>query len=166
MATSEFVDDLARRVVARVAPDELPQFESTVRAFNAASWRQRRRAARRNEALGVGVDGVVAMLTIAILYILGKIVDKLADRSAEQAAKTITSRLGGLVRRILRRPKPVAARWNPTREQFVEIRRLVLRTGRSLGLAEAQIKLLTNEIIAELAAGPDVPDPQRSGDAT
>ncbi len=154
---TEYAHQVARQVIARLAPDELPQFASTVRVFDAASWRQRRRAARRNEALGIGVDGVLSMLTIPVLYLLHKIMELLADHYAEVAARTVTARVAFWVRRILRRPNPLPARWNPTREQLATIRTVALRKARVLGLTAAQAELVTDAIVAELAAGSDEP---------
>ncbi|MFI2661854.1 hypothetical protein [Micromonospora carbonacea] len=154
---TEYAHQVARRVIVRLAPDELPQFASTVRAFDAASWRQRRRASRRNEALGIGVDGVLSMLTISVLYLLHKIMELLADHYAEVTARTVTDRVALWVRRILRCPSPVPARWRPTGEQLATIRTVALREARVLGLTAAQAELVTNAIITELAAGPDEP---------
>lgn len=151
-AQTEYVNRVARNVIVMIAPDELPQFDSTARAFNAASWRQRRRAARRNEALGIGVDGLLGMLTIAVLYVLSRILEKIADHYSEKAADTVRLRIRRWLRRILRRPRQMPAPWNPTREQLAVIRTTAVREARAFGLTAAQADMVTDRIIAELAA--------------
>lgn len=150
MRDTSGVDELARGVVQRIAPDEIPQFLSVARSFHAASGRQVRRAARRNEPLGIGADGVTTMLSLAVLYI----VSKLADSVLAEAATSLTGRMRGWLGRVVRRGRPSLegeAEWVPGPEQLATIRVVAGRKARRLGLTAEQAELVADGIVAELA---------------
>lgn len=148
------VDKLARGVVQRIAPDEIPQFLSVARTFHAASGRQVRRAARRNEPLGIGADGVTTMLSLAVLYIVSKLADSVLQRCADVTATSLTGRIGGWLGRVVRRGRPSPegeAEWVPGPEQLATIRAVAGRKARRLGLNAEQAELVADGIVAELA---------------
>ncbi|GHE11045.1 hypothetical protein [Streptomyces alanosinicus] len=150
------VDELARGVVQRIAPDEMPQFVAVARSFHAASRSQVRRAARRNEPLGIGADGVTTMLTLAVLYVTSKLADSVLQRFADQTATTLIGRMRGWTRRVVRGGRPsgegaTAAEWIPGSEQLATIRAVADRKARRLGLTAEQAELVADGIVAELA---------------
>jgi hypothetical protein len=156
---SEYVTSVARGVIERLAPEEIQQFDATVEEFDHASWRQRRRAALENEALAIGVDGAVAILTVPALYLLTKIMERMAAHYSQKAADTATSRINRWLRRLFRRPEPVAAQWAPTPDQVTEIRAIGERQARILKLDEDLARTLVNGIVAELVSRRDNPGP-------
>lgn len=103
----DFVTNVARDVIRNLAPEEIQQFDSIAEEFGGVSWRQRRRAALKNEPLGIGVGGTIAILSVPVLYLLTKIMEKMADHYSQQAADTATSRIDRWFRRLFRRPEPV-----------------------------------------------------------
>lgn len=146
-------DELARSVVLRIAKDEIPQFSSVARSFHAASGRQVRRAARRNEPLGIGTDGVTTMLSLAVMYVVSKLADSVLQRCADAAATTLTGRVRGWLGRLFRRGRPSPAEeaaWVPSPEELATVRAIAGRRARRLGLTEEQSDLIADGIVAEL----------------
>ncbi|WP_371626033.1 hypothetical protein OG245_27135 [Streptomyces sp. NBC_01116] len=144
------MDELARGVVQRIAPHEISRFPSVARTFHAASGRQVRRAARRNEPLGIGADGVTTMLSLAVLYIVAK----LADSVLEEAATSLAGRMRAWAGRVFRRGSPSLegeAEWMPGPEQLATIRVVAGSEARRLGLTAEQAELVAAGIVAELA---------------
>jgi hypothetical protein len=144
---SIFADELARAVIARIAPDELPQFTLVAQTFHRASRRQRWRAARRNEPLGIGADGVVALLSVPTLYVSVKLADKLAQEAANEAATWLTK----LVNRVFRRRVSSPRTWRPEHAELVAIREVAAKRARQLGLTDEQVDIIADGIVAELA---------------
>jgi hypothetical protein len=98
---------LARRVVAGVAPEELPFFDPASDQF----FRDRRRRRWRrgdDRVLGYGRGNVIALVTPAALLVASTIVQRLVDRTGD-AVIDRSSKLGG---RLLRR---AAGRWRAHR---------------------------------------------------
>jgi hypothetical protein len=143
---SIFADELARAVIARIAPDELPQFALVAQAFHHATRRQRWRAARRNEPLGIGADGVVALLSVPTLYVASRLADALAKSVATDTATWLTK----LVKRIFRRRASPPRIWRPEPGELVVIREVAAKRARKLGLTDEQVDIIADGIVAEL----------------
>lgn len=140
-------DELARAVTAQIAPDELPQFDLVAQAFHCASRRQRWRAAHRNEPLGIGADGVVALLSVPTLYVASKVADTLAQEAANDAATWLTKLLNKVFRRRASSPEA----WRPGPAELAVIRRVAVKRARRLGLTDEQVDIIADGIVADLA---------------
>lgn len=141
-----FADELAHAVIARIAPAELPQFELVAQAFHRASRRQRRRAARRNEPLGIGADGMVALLSVPTLYVASRLADALAKNVANGTATWLTKMINKVFRRRASPPKT----WRPEPGELIVIREVAAKRARRLGLTDEQVDIIADGIVAEL----------------
>lgn len=152
----QLATELAREVVADLAPNEL----TTFRATSAAYFKdpdQAFKGPQRDEMLAFGGGDAVMLLTPYALAIARPVVHLLV----EELGKGLTERSADVivrwVRRIFRRHEATAADdgTDPepeplTSEQLNRIQQLALEKGRELDLPERDAKALTNAIIASL----------------
>ncbi|GHJ34787.1 hypothetical protein [Streptomyces sp. TS71-3] len=144
--------DLARHLVARLAPEELPLFEETA----AAVARGGRGGRRRDDPLGFGAVDAATVLFTGVAYGVATEVFKDLVQAAGQRA---TGRALGWLRR-LRRPRPQAApdAGNPYESVLTPLPPDVLedvhgtarRRAILLGLPEDRAGVLADTVVAYL----------------
>lgn len=147
--------DLARQVVTRQAPRELPTF----RAISAAYFEDPDRAfeeRKRDEKLGFGVESV-ALLTPYALAIARPVVQLLIAELGKGLKERNSEAIARWVRRIFnKQDEPVATEETepapqPLRpEQLDRIRQLALQKGRELALPEREATSLADAMIVSL----------------
>lgn len=169
---------LARRVVAGVAPEELPFFDPASDQFFAERRRRRWRHGD-DRVLGYGWGDVIALVSPAALVVASTIVQKLVDRTGD-AVLDRSGKVGGrLLRRAYRRWRarrsPTAAPDSPSGDadaapvpvvaaaKVPEIRRLVEDAARAAGLPEERVERFVDEFVGALnierAPTTDAPPP-------
>ncbi|MFF5922719.1 hypothetical protein ACFY8C_31015 [Streptomyces flavochromogenes] len=163
----ELATRLARRAVAMAAPEELPQFELTARAFHSAPEHLRfGGGSRAREPLGLGLETVAALLGTVALAAAVQVLDHWAQQAAGHVADTARHGLLSRLRRLRRRgepeEQPVAAL--PSREpltaaQLAELRRVARETALRLRVSEDAARAIADGIVAELAAATGQPGP-------
>ncbi|MFD0119606.1 hypothetical protein ACFVZL_40400 [Streptomyces sp. NPDC058320] len=142
MATTLPVADLGRRVVARLAPDELPLFDDT---WQVVGGRPRRRG-RRQEPLGLGLPGVDEVLVTAVASgVVTAVVNDLGKDLGSRSARLL-GRLR-LRRRVREVPSPLPVL--PPR-RLRQIRAIAYRKARRLGMPAADANALADALISEL----------------
>lgn len=135
--------ELGRRLVAKLAPDELALFEETWRALGG---RPGRRGRRREEPLGFGLPEGGEVLVTAVVS--GVLTTVLAD-----LGKDAGSRFAGLLARLRggrRVPEPMPP-LSP--ERLTAIRRIARARARKLGLTDEKATELADALVSELATG-------------
>ncbi len=151
----EFAGELGRRVIAVIAPQELPLFDETWRALGGRS----RRARRREEPLGFGLPEAGDVLVTAVAS--GVITTVLQD-----LGKDAGSRLARLARLRLRRRPALTGQPDPLPPQrLAEIRKIAHAKARKLGLNERRASALADAVVSELATSPS-PPPSSSSSPT
>lgn len=154
--------DLARRVLVRLAPDELPGLEQLAHTLPPAPRR------RRRGLLDFGVGETVAVLSPAVMLVANAILNHLADAVGD----SVISKAAAVARRVAARlpfarfkkpvePLVIARRRasgkamqlsvKPARSR--ELRRLVRRCALRAGLSKAQAQALEAAFLAELGGG-------------
>lgn len=123
-AHDQLAAEVARALVARAAPHELPIFRAASRAYFAKPDRALRRRSV-DEMLGFGADSMSALTPYALAV-----------------ASAVIERLGGEVGR----QEPL------TPEQVDFVRQLSLEEGRQLGLDEDKAALLADALVGSLQA--------------
>ncbi|MBO3681644.1 hypothetical protein AB0M05_38715 [Streptomyces violaceusniger] len=142
MATTLPVVDLGRRVVARLAPDELPLFDQT---WQAVGERPRRRVSRQ-EPLGFGLPGADEVLVTAVASgVVTAVVSDLGKDLGSWSARLL-GRLR-LRRRVRAVPSPLPVL--PPR-RLRQIRAIAFRKARKLGMPVADANALADALISEL----------------
>jgi hypothetical protein len=148
------IEDLARQVLWRAAPEELALFEETAEEYFAdpAGVLSPR---RRDEAVGFGLD--LALLTPYALAVAGAVLSFLGSTVADAVKAEATPAISAWIRRLLRRDDepgsgPAPARPEPrlTAEQADQVRGVAFARARDLGLGEPQARLLADSVVGGL----------------
>ncbi|MGJ7907897.1 hypothetical protein ACOQFL_15615 [Actinopolyspora sp. H202] len=154
----------ARRVVESLAPEELPAFAATSEAFLRDPDRVTAVRRRGDEALGSGIDTVVALLSPAALAVAAAVYDQLVGRAGDAVVRggdRVLSRLRARFRRRaeLESEDGAAAEESTveslpagplTEEQRARVREVAEARARALGLAEDRVRLLVGAIMDSL----------------
>lgn len=152
--TSPLLRDVARDIVADIAPQELPIFPAVSRAYLADPAGALRRRRSVDPALGFGPDPLSALLTTAVLYVLSEVL-KILVAAAEKAvtdgvAKEATAVLTGMFRRF-HGPGQQAVAPVVVDVQLAAIRGRIVSAGRDLQLPDDKIEILVKAVAAQLA---------------
>ncbi|SFE60577.1 hypothetical protein SAMN04487819_1182 [Actinopolyspora alba] len=160
----EFTVTTARRVVESLAPEELPFFEAASEEFLRDPDRATVVRRRGDEALGSGIDTVVALLSPAALAVAAAVYDQLADRAGDAVVRggdRVLSRLRARFRRRVEVESDDDSETEPataesltagplTDEQRERVREVAEARARALGLAEDRVQLLVGAIVDSL----------------
>ena len=156
-ADSQLVSEIARGIIAEVAPDELPMFGMASDAY----MRDPTRAAGNadpDEMLGFG-GGELELLTPVVLTVTSGVVSYLLN-SVLAAAKTegqavIQQRVRQLFKRFSAAESAPSAAASPspglTRDQLVEVRRVAFEIATRTGVTAAQAALVADSTVGQLA---------------
>jgi hypothetical protein len=151
--------EVARDLVARTAPQELPLFRATSAAYLDDPEKVLRARGGRDEMLGFGVEGAVMLLTPVALEIAKAVVSFLATqvRNAveKETSDAIARRVHGLFHPSSAPGGTDAAGSSSaprlTREQLAQVHDLALEKARALDLPEAEAGLLADAMVGSLA---------------
>ena len=141
--------ELGRRLVAELAPAELPLFEQT---WQVLGRHPERRSRRREEPLGFGLPESGEALVTAVVS--GVVSTVLTDLSKDFGSRSVR-----LLARLRRRPARTLPNPLPPlpAQRLTEIRRLAYDKARKLGMSDAKANVLADALISELAT--DSPNP-------
>lgn len=152
------VTSLARGAVSRAAPDELAQFEVTAEAFLETPKRARR-AARRDEPLGLGLESLNVLVSTVALGVTIEVLKHLAGHYSDK----LVSKTGRKVRTLLGRRRgrkssePLPAL---NQQQLNELHVLAVSKATALQVPAEQATLIADGIVAGLT----LPDPPSTVD--
>ena len=142
------VTDVARDVLAEIAPDELPIFQAASKAYFANPKAALKQTQSKDSVLGLGPDSVT-LLTPAVLHIVSEVCLFLAPVATEVAksalAEGATEVLKGIFRRYGRKTPPVLSL-----EQIQMVQAKVEAEARKMRLPGNLAESLTNAVIAQL----------------
>jgi hypothetical protein len=154
-ADQALVRELAERIVAAVAPDEVGMFPALADVYVADPKRVLSRSGDREESLGFGVGEVELLLTPAAVYVAAAVMDHLAETIGRGVADGGKQAIRRLIRRW-RNEQPVADRpAELTRDQVRDVRRVVLEKARVAGLDDTTARMVADTVVAGLVLGPD-----------
>jgi hypothetical protein len=154
VADPELVSEVARGILADVAPDELPMFGMASEAF----LKDPSRAAGRgndDEMLGFG-GGELELLTPVVLTVTSGVVSFLVTTLLTAAKAESQAIIQQRVRQLFKRfgsgdpsqPKPAGLAL--TREQLVEVRRVAFEIATRTGVTAAQAALVADSTVGQL----------------
>ncbi|MFJ9033174.1 hypothetical protein ACIRQP_32590 [Streptomyces sp. NPDC102274] len=149
------VRDLVREVIADLAPDELPLLDGLFNLDDATAIRRLTGRGQRREPLGFGMGEIAVLITPVVWLTLDQAARRIADAALDSASRESTA----LLRRLFRRRQAPVTMPPLTREQLVEVRRLVLETAERRGLPAERASEVADGVVAGLAlAEPDTSD--------
>jgi hypothetical protein len=145
------VAEVVRRVVAEVAPAELPVAEGLDRVGGARAARLLARRGRRRAVLGFGVGEVVVMVT-PVVWVA---VDEMVRRAADDAVDSLGGRAAAWLRRLRRKPDRAVVRVPPSGDQLAAVSVLVKELGVKAGMEPGKAEVLADRVVAHLVLAPD-----------
>lgn len=155
--SDEFVTQVARDLVAGVAPEELPLFGVTSAVYLEDPKGALKASGEREEMLGFGVGEAVVLLTPIALAVSADVLRYLRDQMSKSMASQASGVIDDLVSRLFKRvraEKPNDDHPPPlSREQLVEVRRLAFEKARAMRLSKERADLLADSMVGSLAAG-------------
>ncbi|MFJ1744840.1 hypothetical protein ACIOJD_01160 [Streptomyces sp. NPDC088116] len=145
-------DQLARRVVARLAPDEAASFDLIAQPYLADATHGERAAPRRSGPLASGLD-LAGALTPTVVVASGWAITALAQGAAAELTSRGTRLTGAFLDRFRRRSGAVRATvvTAPDPGQLTAVRASVTGKALALGLSPEQAGVLADAVVGELA---------------
>jgi hypothetical protein len=155
----EVVVEVARELVARTAPQELPVFRATSGAYLDDPTKVLRPRRGKEEMLGFGVEAAAMFVTPVALEIAKSVFSYLATQVLGAVEKETSDAIAKRVHDLFHRRASDAgadatAPASPaglTREQLAHVHDLALEKARQLALPEAQAGLLADAMVGSLA---------------
>jgi len=151
-ANATLISDIARDVLAELAPQEMPIFPAASRAYFANRDAALKQFRSKDYVLGFGMDPLAVFLTPAVLYILSEVFEFLTDI----AKKTIEA---GLEKEIPEIVKAMFKKFHSsetsigsvlTKEQIALIHGNILLAAKKLRLPADKARSLANTVTAQL----------------
>ena len=157
----ELVAEVARDLVAKTAPHELPLFRATSEEYFKDPERALSPPEAKDETLGFGVGIALAMITPVALEVVKSVIAFVSAEVGKTAKEESEPLIRNAVRRLFRRGKDPAEASGPqpatiglNEEQLAEVRRVALEKAEQLKLAKDKAELLADALVGELATGP------------
>jgi hypothetical protein len=152
----EIVADLARKLVADTAPQELPLFRATSSAYFRDPQEVLARRKGRDEMLGFGVETAVVLLTPVALEVAKTVVSFVAMRVRAAAEKgagdLIEDKVAGVFAKLRGGGAPGEHEPDALEaDQLAEVGRIAFEKARQLDVPENKASLLADSVVGSLA---------------
>lgn len=167
--TVRTADELARRVVRKIAPEELSSFDIVaVPYLESPKQAERRLRQAHDDPLGFGLGDIVAMATPVIALVSGSVITAVSDSVGKAVRDGTTSAARRAWRKLRGKPvEPLELPSTPlTTTQLAEVRQIALERALSLGMKQQRAEALADAVIAALVLrdnDPDIGDDTRRG---
>ena len=151
--TVRTADELARRVVRKIAPEELPSFDVVAAPYlETPEPAARRLRQAHDDPLGFGLGDIIAMATPVIALVSGSVITAVSDSLGKAVHDGATGALRKAWRKLRGKPsKPLELPATPlTREQLAEVRQVALDRALSLGVTQQKAEALADAVITAL----------------
>jgi hypothetical protein len=154
---SQLIADVARDVVAQIAPEELPLFRATSVAYFKNPDKLVKKQMRKDEMLGFGVGEAVSLLTPTVLVVVAEAVTFVTAEVKKSIATESAGLISDLVKKQFKKfqPEEKKAGDNPpplTLEQIAQVRKLAYQRFLQLKLSDAQANRLADAVVATLVS--------------
>jgi hypothetical protein len=158
-------DAIVTRVIAELAPEELPLVEALRELDDETALERLTTRAGRSEPLGFGVEEAVVLLTPVIWSVVDQSVRKAVDAAVKRAGKSKLARRGLFRRHRDPLPPSVPAL---TTEQLATIEQCVLEATRQARLSQDRGERIADGVVRRLALmrpATEGPEPGAGGGA-
>ncbi len=155
-AQQQVVADVARGVVAQVAPEELPLFRAQSAAYFQSPEKALKGQGGKDEMLGFGGGEVVTFLTPVVLSVTTAVINflipQIQDALKTQSAPLINNAVKGLFSKLTPAGSdPPSPAISLSRAQLAQVRQIAVEKGRQLNLSDSQAALLADSLVGSLA---------------
>jgi hypothetical protein len=147
------VTDIARDVLAELAPQEIPIFPAASRTYFADPPAALKQYRSKDNALGFGVDPLLVSLTPIVLHTLLETFEFLTDIAKKAVEAGLAKEIPEIVKAMFRKfhPSEPAAALVLTSEQTTLIYENILESAKRLRFPPDKARSLADAIIARLA---------------
>jgi hypothetical protein len=145
--------EVARDIVADIAPQELPIFPAVSGAYFAnpsTAMKQRKKEA----GLGFGAEALSALLTPVVLFVLTQVVAILGETAKKVATDELAKGGTAVVRMIFRKfdaTEGLSKRLPLLESQRTLVRQKIMSMGRDFKLSDETLSSLAEAVVAQLA---------------
>lgn len=153
----QVIADVARELIAEVAPQELPIFRANAEAFFRDPDKSLHKLPPgKDDMLGMGIGEAVAFLTPVTLALVTEATQFLLGEVKKSVTSESESLISDRVKKLFKkfRSEEKDEKKNPlalTSEQLAEVRRLAYEKARQMQLPETQAALLADAMVGSLA---------------
>ncbi|MCG8928415.1 hypothetical protein [Lentzea sp. CC55] len=159
--TVRTVDELARRVVRKIAPEELPSFEIVAAPYlENPKQAERRLRQAHDDPLGFGLGDIVAMATPVIALVSGSVITAVSDSVGKAVQQGTTNAARKAWRKLRGKPaEPLELPSTPlTTPQLAEVRKTALERALSLGMEREKAEALADAVVTALVLRDNDPE--------
>jgi hypothetical protein len=151
-ANTTLVAEVARDVLAEIAPQEMPIFAAASRAYftdPAAALKQSR---SKDNVLGFGTDALAVLFTPAVLLVLSETLEYLTRVAAKATADGLAKEIPEAIKAMFKRfhSSPADTPSGLTKEHIAMIHGNILATAKNLRLPAEKARSLANAVTAQL----------------
>ena len=148
----DVVAEVARELVVRTAPQELPLFRATSEAYFANPDKALERRGGKDEVLGFGVEAAALLVTPIALDVAKRVAIFLASQFRDAVEKESGEAIGGFVRGLFHRgeAEPESSAPPLTPEQLEEVREIAFERARQLELPQDRASVLADAVVGGL----------------
>jgi hypothetical protein len=150
---NQLVADIARDVVAQMAPQELPFFPARSEAYFQNPHKMRPDQTGKDETLGFGVDGAtIALMTPIIMSIVDEVVKVICEDVIpdEINQSGIMNKMFKMFRSAKKGNKKVTLPLALTPEQLKQVHNKAISSALELNLSKVQADLLATSLVGKL----------------
>jgi hypothetical protein len=149
------ISDISRGLVEEIAPQELPLFRITSKVYFEEPEKVFEDRKHHDNVLAIGLGDTITFLTPVVLAITTQVIKFLAEKAQksiqEQSEEIIAKFVKSMFKRISPKEEEKEVSLKLSREELIELRKLMLETAKQLRLPEDRTDLLVNAMVGRLA---------------
>lgn len=149
---NQLIINIARNLVVKVVPQEVPLFRATSQAFFENPQKVLEKQKSEDVALGFGLEAGSIFLTPAVLAIVTQVITFIAGEIKDAVKKEVGSSIAHYIKKLIhpdpertQTPAPLSI------EQLRRVRQLAMDKARQLNVPEEKVQLLVSALLGELA---------------
>lgn len=155
IANQQLISEVARSLIADVAPQELPLFRANSDAYFKNSAKAQQSQAAKDEMLGFGPGGEIVLLTPVALAVLSDVIPFLIDEVKKavqtESAAWISDTVKAMFKKFHLAEKAEKGKPLPlTPEQLAQVRHIVIKKAHQLKLSDERAALLADTVVGGL----------------
>lgn len=151
-ANATLVAEVARDVLAEIAPQEMPIFPAASRAYFADPAAVLEQSRSKDNVLGFGTEALAVLFTPAVLLVLSETLEYLTRVATKATADGLTKEIPEAIKAMFKRfhSSPADTPSGLTREHIALIHGNILATAKKLRLPAEKAQSLANAVTAQL----------------